>query len=144
VPEYQLQEGLYEYSSELCIYLRQLEERFVLHKDFLEGGSINQGMRAMVVNWIIEVRQFSGRQQIEPCVQNRHLLNSVADPDPGSGAFLTPGSGIGFFQIPDSGSRIPDPKPHIFESIFNFFLGKNFNNSLKLAQIFFFSISKIT
>ena len=29
---------------------------------------------------------------------------SVADPDPGSGAFLTPGSGIGFF-------RIPDPKP---------------------------------
>jgi hypothetical protein len=58
VPEYQLQEGLYEYSSELCIYLRQLEERFVLHKDFLEGGSINQGMRAMVVNWIIEVRQF--------------------------------------------------------------------------------------
>ncbi len=33
--------------------------------------------------------------------------NSVADPDPGSGAFLTldPGSGIGFFQIPD-----PEPK----------------------------------
>jgi hypothetical protein len=36
---------------------------------------------------------------------------SVADPDPGSGAFLTldpdPGSGIGFF--PDPGSQ-----PHIF------------------------------
>jgi hypothetical protein len=30
----------------------------------------------------------------------------VADPDPGSGAFLTPGSGICFF-----GSRIPNPKP---------------------------------
>ena len=28
-------------------------------------------------------------------------FDSVADPDPGSGAFLTPGSGI----------RIPDPKP---------------------------------
>ena len=26
---------------------------------------------------------------------------SVADPDEGSGAFLTPGSGIGFFRIPD-------------------------------------------
>ncbi len=66
---------------------------------------------------------------------------SVADPDPGSGAFLTPGPGSGirnrFFpdpgsrisdpgsripdlglripdsgsRIPDSGSRIPDPKP---------------------------------
>jgi hypothetical protein len=36
---------------------------------------------------------------------------SVADPDPGSGAFLThkPGSGIGFFRIPDLGSRIPTP-----------------------------------
>ncbi len=32
------------------------------------------------------------------------LASSVSDPDPGSGAFLTPGSGIGFF-------RIPDPKP---------------------------------
>ncbi len=30
---------------------------------------------------------------------------SVADPDPGSGAFLTPGSGTSFF----SGSRIPTP-----------------------------------
>jgi hypothetical protein len=34
------------------------------------------------------------------------------DPDPGSYAFLTPGSGIGFF--PDPGSRIPN---HIFESL---------------------------
>jgi hypothetical protein len=37
------------------------------------------------------------------------LVVSVADPDPGSGAFLTPGSGIGFFRIPDLGSRIPNP-----------------------------------
>ena len=27
--------------------------------------------------------------------------SSVADPVPGSGAFLTPGSGMGFFRIPD-------------------------------------------
>jgi hypothetical protein len=71
VPEYQLQEGLYEYSSELCIYLRQLEERFVLHKDFLEGGSINQGMRAMVVNWIIEVRPFPEKTNVSS-LQIRH------------------------------------------------------------------------
>jgi hypothetical protein len=40
---------------------------------------------------------------------------SVADPDPGSGAFLTPASdpesGIGFFWIPDLGSQT-----HIFKS----------------------------
>jgi hypothetical protein len=39
------------------------------------------------------------------------IITSVADPDPGSGAFLPQGSGIrirdNFF--PDPGSRIPDP-----------------------------------
>jgi hypothetical protein len=34
------------------------------------------------------------------------LTNSVADPDPGSGAFLTPGSGMGKVRI-----RIRDPDP---------------------------------
>ncbi len=38
------------------------------------------------------------------------VSDSVVDPDPGSGAFLTPdpGSGIGFFRIPDLGSQIPN------------------------------------
>jgi hypothetical protein len=51
------------------------------------------------------------------------VVRSVADPDPGSGAFLTPGSGIGFFRIPDPGSRISDPgsQTHIFESILKIF-----------------------
>jgi hypothetical protein len=50
------------------------------------------------------------------------LSGSVADPDPGSGAFLTPGSGIRNGFIPKwvySGSRILDPgsQTHIFESL---------------------------
>jgi hypothetical protein len=49
----------------------------------------------------------------------RTIASSVADPDPESVAFLTPGSGIrnGFF--PDPGSRNPDPgsQTHIFESL---------------------------
>ncbi len=32
-------------------------------------------------------------------------VTSVADPDPGSGAFLAPGSGVGFFA--DLRSQIP-------------------------------------
>jgi hypothetical protein len=44
------------------------------------------------------------------------LLNSVADPDPRSGAFLPPGSGMNFF--PDPGSRIPDQR--------GMFFGENF------------------
>ncbi len=34
----------------------------------------------------------------------------------GSGAFLTPGSWIRFFWIPDIRSRIPDPQPIFFET----------------------------
>jgi hypothetical protein len=43
---------------------------------------------------------------------------SVADPDPGSGAFLTldPGSRIDFFRISDPGSQI-----NIFESLMKIF-----------------------
>ncbi len=33
---------------------------------------------------------------------------SVADPDPGSGAFLTPGSGMGKKSGPESGMNNPD------------------------------------
>jgi hypothetical protein len=38
-------------------------------------------------------------------------LAIVADPDPGSGAFLTPGPGSGIRNrfFPDLGSRIPNP-----------------------------------
>jgi hypothetical protein len=55
------------------------------------------------------------------------LTDSVADPDPGSGAFLTPGSGIGFFRIPYPGSRIPDPgsQTHTFDSLVTIFWAKS-------------------
>ncbi len=54
--------------------------------------------------------------------------------DPGSGAFLPPGSGIrnGFFL--DPGSRIPTP---YFEELFDNYFGKNFYNSLKIGPNFF-------
>jgi hypothetical protein len=67
------------------------------------------------------------------------IINSVADPDPGSGAFLTPGSGIrnGFF--PDPVSRISDPgsQEHILKSFLTIFFGKKFYNSLKIGPNFF-------
>ncbi len=62
--------------------------------------------------------------------------------DPGSGALLTldPGSGIRNRFFPDPRSSIPNP--YIWEHSENF-LGKNLKILWKLAQIFFFSISKI-
>ncbi len=57
-------------------------------------------------------------------VYGRYLATSVADP--GSGAFLTPGSGMGFFRIPDLGSRIPNP---YFLKLNDNFLDKKFYNT---------------
>jgi hypothetical protein len=53
------------------------------------------------------------------------LVPNVADPDPGSGAFLTPGSGIRNRFFPDPGSQTYT------------FLGKKFYNSLKIGPNFF-------
>ena len=66
-------------------------------------------------------------------------MASVADLDPGSGAFSTldpdPGSGIGFF--PDPGSQ-----SHIFLELSKKFLCKKFYNSLKTGPNFFLQHSK--
>ncbi len=59
---------------------------------------------------------------------------SVADPDPGSGAFLTPGSGIRNRFFPDPGSRILNP---YFWEFSDNFLGKKFYNSMKIGPNFF-------
>ncbi len=60
---------------------------------------------------------FYGQKQQSSTLKDE-FINSVVDPDPGFGAFLTPGSGIRnrFFpdlgsRIPDLGFRIPGPKP---------------------------------
>ncbi len=45
-----------------------------------------------------------------------------------------PGSGIGFFRLPDIGSRIPNP---YFWELSDNFLGKKFYNSLKIGPNFF-------
>ncbi len=47
---------------------------------------------------------------------------------------LDPGSGMGFFWIPDLGSQIPTP---YFEELFDNYFGKNFYNSLKIGPNFF-------
>ena len=62
------------------------------------------------------------------------FLRSVADPDPGSGAFLTLGPGKAF-----SGSRIPTP---YFVELSDKFLGKKFYNSLKTDPNFFLQLFK--
>jgi hypothetical protein len=52
-----------------------------------------------------------------------YFPSSVADQDPGFGAFLTPGFGIRNRFFPDPGSRISDPRSqtHTFESLVTIF-----------------------
>jgi hypothetical protein len=60
---------------------------------------------------------------------------SVADPDPGSGAFFTPGSGIDFFQFPDLGS-LPRNVTLISVSLVTIFWVKITTMLCHLAQFF--------
>ncbi len=67
-------------------------------------------------------------------LQVRTLPSSVADPDPGSGAFLTPGPGSGILNRFFSGSRIPTS---YFLEVNDKFLGKKFYNSpLSFVAVF--------
>jgi hypothetical protein len=62
-------------------------------------------------------------------------FGSVVDPDPGSGAFLTPGSGMGRKSASESGMNNQD---HIFysvETIFLVFWGLKYLNSLMRIQV---------
>jgi hypothetical protein len=63
-------------------------------------------------------RQFAPRATFQPA--NSYKRTRVADP--GSGAFLTPGSGMGKNSRSGSGMNIPD---HISESLETFFGVKN-------------------
>ncbi len=75
--------------------------------------------------------RFSGVVRTSDCQAVLRIL--IRDPVP----FwpLDPGSGIGFFQI-------PDPKPKFWE-LSDDFWGKKFHNSLKIGPNFSFSISKL-
>jgi hypothetical protein len=68
-----------------------------------------------------------------------NTTDSVKDPDPGFGAFLTPGPGSGKGFFPHPGSRIPTP--YILE-LSDKFLGKKFYNSLKTGPNFFLQLLK--
>ncbi len=74
------------------------------------------------------------------CRYHTYITGSVADTDPGSGirCLFDPwirdsGSRVGFFRIPDLGSRIPNP---YFWQLSDNVLGKKFYNSLKIGPIF--------
>jgi hypothetical protein len=74
------------------------------------------------------------------------IERSVVDPDPGSGAFLPPGSGIRiqYEFFPHPGSQIPDPEGMFFGEIFLRILVPLFSTVLiKLAPVTIRSKNKV-
>merc|ERR1719431_664834 len=45
-----------EYAQEIYAYLRQLEKRGAVRSDFLSGCPITEKMRAVLVDWLVEVQ----------------------------------------------------------------------------------------
>ena len=44
-----------EYAKSIYAYLRGLEAGHAIRKEFLKGSTVNPGMRAVVVDWLVEV-----------------------------------------------------------------------------------------
>ncbi len=97
-----------------------------------QTGSFIPVLTDWSIDWLIQVpTQLTMSNQNSPWKKTNDCI-SVSDS--GSGAFLTPGSGIRNRFFPDPGSRIPNP---YFWELSDNFLGKKFYNTLKTSPNFF-------
>jgi hypothetical protein len=98
-----------------------------LKRDLENAGRENSARATEVQQLRIELQRY-----ISEVGEVARLGTSVADPDPGSGAFLTHGSGIRNRFFPD-----PRSQTHIFESLVTIFWVKSSLYSLKIGPNFF-------
>ncbi|RZF33470.1 hypothetical protein LSTR_LSTR010126 [Laodelphax striatellus] len=62
------------YCPDMFAYLRELESKFIVKDDFLEGLIVTSKMRAMVVDWLVEVQQ-----QYNLLLETLHLAIGIFD-----------------------------------------------------------------
>jgi hypothetical protein len=74
----ELDDGLYEYSAEVIVYLKRLEQDYVLTEDFLENNSVDGNMRGVLVDWLVQVQHYLKLSQ-ETLHIAVHLLDTVLD-----------------------------------------------------------------
>merc|ERR1719186_2355504 len=53
-----LDDGMFEYSAEIVGYLKDREKKFVLSNNFLEKNLVTESMRAILVDWLIQVHHY--------------------------------------------------------------------------------------
>jgi len=69
-----VEDGYYEYAAEVIVYLRQREQLFVLPPNYLEGGSTTSDMRALLVDWLIQVVK-----HLDQCQETLYLCIIMLD-----------------------------------------------------------------
>jgi hypothetical protein len=74
----ELDDGMYEYSAEVIVYLKLLEQDYVLKEDFLESNSVDGNMRGVLVDWLVQVQHYLKLSQETLHITVR-LLDTVLD-----------------------------------------------------------------
>jgi len=69
-----IDEGLYEYSQEVNVYLRDKEEAKLISKDYLDTGSVTPNMRMILVDWLIQVQH-----HLKLCQESLYLAVNILD-----------------------------------------------------------------
>jgi len=70
----EVEDGLYEYSREVVVYLMELEAVNPIPADFLEEGSISGTMRSILVDWLIQVQH-----HLKLCQETLYLAVGILD-----------------------------------------------------------------
>ena len=52
----EVDDGLYEYSREVVVYLKKLEIATTVPSNYLDDGSVTDNMRSILVDWLIQVQ----------------------------------------------------------------------------------------
>ncbi|XP_019881372.1 G2/mitotic-specific cyclin-B [Aethina tumida] len=63
-----------EYLGDIFNYLRELEDKYAVEKDFLYNHKSTPKMRAILINWLVEVHQ-----NFKLCLETLHLCVSLVD-----------------------------------------------------------------
>jgi len=70
----EVEDGLYEYSREVVVYLMEMEIATTVPNDFLDDGSVTANMRSILVDWIIQVQH-----HLKLCQETLYLAIGMLD-----------------------------------------------------------------
>ena len=70
----EVEDGLYEYSREVIVYLMELECVNQIPLNFLDDGTISGSMRGILVDWLIQVQH-----HLKLCQETLYLAVGILD-----------------------------------------------------------------